>query len=168
MLNKKAFQWDAYCPLVRGLYSEVSYLRGTRVGGPCMVRSHVQQQEPGQAGSLYSEAQCIIGNRYMGPYPRQNDRRRITFVLSHIECCLNKNTESTVMLMLYCQKKIPVNSSYPSPMFKSTVPNITGLSFVLVSSCKRVEKATGTSTEKEAVLITFQLMRISIVNFTKM
>ena len=42
---------------------------------------------------------------------------------------------------------LPVNSSYPSPIFRSTMLKITGLSFVLVSSVKRVEKATGTSTK---------------------
>ena len=43
---------------------------------------------------------------------------------------------------------LPVNSSYPFSMLKSTVSNITGLSLMLVFSSKRVEKATGTLPEK--------------------
>ena len=33
-------------------------------------------------------------------------------------------------------EKLPVNSSYPSPMFRSTVPNTTGPSSAIVSLCK--------------------------------
>ena len=50
--------------------------------------------------------------------------------------------------LVICLINVPVNSSYPSPMFRSTTSNITGLSLILVSSVKRVEKAIGTSTEK--------------------
>ena len=51
----------------------------------------------------------------------------------------------------------PVNSSYPSPMLRSTVPKIVGPSSMVVSSCKRVEKAAETRdpANREVLLINF-------------
>ena len=46
---------------------------------------------------------------------------------------------------------LPVNSSYPSPMLRSTVPKITGPSSIVVSWCKRVEKAAETSAENNTL-----------------